>query len=137
MQDFRKLVVWREAHAHVLAVRNAANQFPRSGYSALKIQLTRAAESIPYNIVEGSSASTPKEFARFLEISIKSASETEYQLQLACEYGLMKEENWRKLSEQTVLLRKRLFRLREKVLEGKPTDGKPTDGKPTDGKPTE
>ena len=115
MQDFRKLIVWREAHAHVLAVRKATNRFPRSGYSALKLQLTKAVESIPYNIVEGSAASTQKEFARFLTISMKSASETEYQLELAHDYGLIKDKDWKALSEQTVIIRKRLYRLRKKV----------------------
>jgi len=115
MQDFRKLMVWHEAHAHVLAVRKATNAFPRSGYSPLKLQLTRAVESIPYNIVEGTGASSQKEFARFLEISIKSSSETEYQLQLAHDYGLIKDAEWKALSDQTVVIRKRLYRLMEKV----------------------
>jgi four helix bundle protein len=115
MQDFRKLTVWREAHAHVLAVRKATNAFPRSGYAPLKLQLTRSAESIPYNIVEGAGASSQNEFARFLDISIKSACETEYQLQLARDYGLIKEADWKALNDQTVVIRKRLYRLRQKV----------------------
>jgi S23 ribosomal protein. len=115
MQDFRKLTVWHEAHAHVLAVRKTTNRFPRSGYSPLKLQLTRAVESIPYNIVEGTGASSQKEFARFLEISIKSSSETEYQLQLAHDYGLIKDAEWKALNDQTVVIRKRLYRLMEKV----------------------
>jgi four helix bundle protein len=120
MQDFRKLIVWQEAHANVLAVRKAANGFPRSGYSALKLQLTRAVESIPYNIVEGAAASSQKEFARYLDISIKSSSETEYQLQLAHDYGLIKDAEWKVLNDQTVVLRKRLYRLREKVQNEEP-----------------
>ncbi|HUQ21147.1 MAG TPA: four helix bundle protein [Gemmatimonadaceae bacterium] len=115
MQDFRKLEVWHQAHAHTLAVRKATNGFPRSGYSSLKLQLTRAAESIPYNIVEGCGASTRKEFARFLDISIKSSSETEYQLQLAYDYGVIKEKHWKELSDETIIIRKRLYRLKKKI----------------------
>lgn len=43
--------------------------------------MIRAAESITTNIVEGCGAATRREFARFLDISIKSTSELEYQLQ--------------------------------------------------------
>jgi four helix bundle protein len=44
-------------------------------YTELKSQITRAAESTGYNIVEGSADATRKEFARFLDVSIKSTSE--------------------------------------------------------------
>jgi four helix bundle protein len=43
--------------------------------------MLRAAESIPFNIVEGCGAHTRKDFARFLDISIKSSLELEAQLQ--------------------------------------------------------
>jgi four helix bundle protein len=56
--------------------------FPRTGYRSLREQIVAAAESIPFNIAEGCGASSQKEFARFLEISIKSANELEAELQL-------------------------------------------------------
>ena len=115
MQDFRRLIVWQEAHAHALAVRKATDRFPKSGYSALKLQLTRSVESIPYNIVEGAGSSSQKDFARFIDISIKSACEAEYQLQLAHDYGLIKDADWKALNDTTVVLRKRLYRLMQRV----------------------
>src|SRR5687767_9939351 len=63
MQDFHRLDVWERAHSLALAVRQATRAFPRTGYADLKSQLTRAAESIATNIVEGCAAATPKEFA--------------------------------------------------------------------------
>jgi four helix bundle protein len=116
MQDYRKLLVWRKAHALVLNVKKSSQRFPRSGYSPLKLQLTRSAESIPFNIVEGCGASSRKEFARFLSISIKSANETEYQLTLARDYSVMTTTDWKFLSEETVAIRKMLCVLRKKVL---------------------
>lgn len=117
MQDFRKLKVWQEGHAHILNVRNATNRFPRSGYATLKNQLIGAAESITFNIVEGCGAATQKEFARFLDISIKSSSEVEYQLELGHDYGILPDNEWEALSETTVKIRKMLYQLRKRVIE--------------------
>ncbi|HEX6576605.1 MAG TPA: four helix bundle protein, partial [Gemmatimonadaceae bacterium] len=100
----------------VLKVRDAINRFPRSGYSPLKEQLKRSSESIPFNIVEGCGARSQADFARFLDFSIKSASETEYQLELARSYKIMSEEAWKDLSSATVEIRKMLCGLRKKVL---------------------
>jgi len=116
MQDYRRLLVWKKAHAHVLNVRDATSRFPRSGYANLKMQLMNSCESIPFNIVEGCGATTQAEFARFLSISIKSASETEYQLELARDYTVMKTAEWEKLSSSTIEIRKMLCGLRKKVL---------------------
>lgn len=116
MQDFRKLRVWRKAHILALRVRPATRTFPKTGYSALKSQMTTAAESIAFNIVEGCGTDSQKEFARFLEISIKSSSELEYQLQLATDYGVLPPPQSTKLTKRTVDVRKMLCGLRKKVL---------------------
>ncbi len=116
MQDFRRLDVWRKAHALALDVRRVSKGFPRSGYAALRSQLTRAAESVPSNIVEGCFAASQREFARYLEISVKSAGELEYHLQLAYDYGVLRNRNWRSLTASTVEVRRMLLGLRKKVL---------------------
>jgi four helix bundle protein len=116
MQDFHNLKVWARAHAHAINVRKAARQFPRSGYASLLRQMTTAAESITFNIVEGCGSSSQKEFARFLEISIKSAFELEYQLQLALDYGVLRIDRHTDLSQETIAIRKMTFSLRKKVL---------------------
>lgn len=85
VQDYRRLLAWEKAHALALAVRQATHRFRRSDYAALRMQAIRAAESIPSNIVEGCYAASRKDFARFLDISIKSTGELEYRLQLAHE----------------------------------------------------
>ena len=80
MQDFRQLLVWKRAHAFALDVRGVVESMPR-GYSDLKAQITRAAQSIVNNIVEGCGAASRLEFARYLDISIKSTSQVDYQLE--------------------------------------------------------
>jgi four helix bundle protein len=116
MQDFRRLVVWQRAHAFVLDVRRATDAFPRAGHAALKSQIRRAAESIASNIVEGCAAASRKDFARYLDISIKSASEVDYQLQLARDLGVLGHDAWKPLAREVVELRKMLSGLRRTVL---------------------
>ena len=117
MQDFRRLLVWQRAHAFALDVRRVTDAFPRVGYADLKSQLRRAAESIVSNIVEGCAASSRKEFARFLDISIKSTSEVDYQLQLARDLGVLRHARWKPLAQEVVELRKMLSALRRTVLD--------------------
>jgi len=116
MQDFRKLRVWKRAHAFAVEVRQVVRSFPRRGYSDLKSQIIRAAESIVSNIVEGCGAATRAEFARFLDISIKSTSEVDYRLELARDLGALSRREWTPLSTDVVQIRKSLFALRREVL---------------------
>lgn len=116
MQDFRRLRVWQRAHAFALAVRRATDGFPRTGYAELRSQLRRASESIATNIVEGCAAASRLEFARFLDIAIKSASEVDYQLQLARDLGVLTHDVWEPLAREAVELRKMLSGLRRTVL---------------------
>ena len=117
MQDFRRLLVWQRAHAFALDVRRVTDAFPRVGYADLKSQLRRAAESIVSHIVEDCAASSRKEFARFLDISIKSTSEVDYQLQLARDLGVLRHARWKPLAQEVVELRKMLSALRRTVLD--------------------
>lgn len=120
MQDFRKLKVWRRAHELALGVRRAGRSFPRSERGTLKKQMISSAESVVFNIVEGCGASGSKESARFLDISIKSTCELEYQLELAVEAELLKESVGVPLGDEAVEIRKMLCGLRRKVLERRP-----------------
>lgn len=116
MQDFRRLLVWQRAHAFALAVHRATDGFPRTGYAELRGQIRRASESIASNIVEGCAAASRREFARFLDIAIKSASEVDYQLQLARDLGVMAHDRWEPLAREIVEVRKMLSGLRRTVL---------------------
>jgi four helix bundle protein len=116
MQDFENLKVGHKANALAVQVRKATFKFPRSGYASLKAQTTDAAESIVINIAEGCGASTPKEFARYLDISIKSTTELEEELRLARDYEILRVPDWEGLKKDTVEVRKMLCGLRRRVL---------------------
>lgn len=116
MQDFRKLEIWQEAQQLAVDIRRATRGFKRAGHGALASQLTRAAESIVLNIVEGCGASTPREFARFLEMGVKSAIEVESGVELSLHYGILPKPEWQRLTDSIVSLRRRTWALRKKVL---------------------
>ena len=116
VQDFRRLRVWQRAHIFVLEIRRATEAFPRVGYSEMKSQIRRAAESIASNIVEGCAAASRKEFARYLDISIKSSSEVEYRLQLARDLKLLRRDAWEPLANEVIALREMVSALRRAVL---------------------
>ena len=116
MQDFRQLRVWQRAHALAIEARRTTETFPRTGYAELKSQITRAADSIASNIVEGCAAASRQEFARFLDISIKSASELDYRFQLARDLDVLRYDVWKSLARDVVEIRKMLSGLRRTVL---------------------
>ena len=90
MQDFRKLKVWQKSHLLALDVYAKTATFPKAETFGVAAQTRRAAVSIAANIAEGSARRGDKEFARFLYISLGSASELEYFTILIADLGLLK-----------------------------------------------
>jgi len=98
MKDFRQLKVWEKSHQLALAVYKATKEFPKEELYGLTSQIRRASMSIPTNIAEGCGRNTDAEFARFLQIAMGSASETEYQLLLSHDLGFINKEQYDKLN---------------------------------------
>ena len=61
--------------------------FPEEESFGLTAQMRRAAVSVPSNIAEGAARSSPRDFIRFLYITLGSISELETQLLLSRELG--------------------------------------------------
>lgn len=116
MQPIDGIQAWHRANALCVEIRRASRTWRRQGYSTLVTQTTRAAESIGMNIAEGAGTQTRKEFARFLDMAIRSASEVESQLRLAREYGVLHHDHWRGLSNEAVEIRKMIFGFRRSLL---------------------
>ena len=116
MRDFRHIRAWQRAHALSLAINRLSRDFAEKGEADLLTQLRKAARSIAANIVEGCGAVTHKEFARYLDISIKSANETEYHLLDAHDLGLISEADWRRYTAETIEVRKMIYAYREAIL---------------------
>ena len=75
----------------------------------------KTAESVPFTLVEGCGAFTQKEMARFVEMSIKSTNELEYQLFLARDYGVLPRKDWKSLTVETIEIRRMLCGLRRRI----------------------
>ena len=71
--------------------------------------------SIPTNIVEGTGQRSGREFARFLDIALKSTSELEYHLMLSREIRVITVNDFESLSAQAIEVRKMLYGLRTRV----------------------
>lgn len=115
MQDYHRIRAWKKAHALAIDIHRLAKGFPR-GYGSLRSQIMRSAESVPFTIVEGCGAATPKEFARFLDMSIRSLSEIEGQLELGNDYGIIADLDYHARAEDVRVIRKMTWSLRERVL---------------------
>jgi four helix bundle protein len=97
MKDFRQLKVWEKAHQVALAIYKATKEFPKEELYGLTSQIRRASMSIPTNIAEGCGRNTDADFARFLQMAMGSASETEYQLILARDLEFLSQASYEKL----------------------------------------
>ncbi len=95
MMPFERLQAWKACDDLAVAVYKATETFPRHELYALTSQLRRAAFSAAANIAEGSAKRGPREFRRFLDISIGSLSEIAYGLHIAKRLGYLTLEKWR------------------------------------------
>ena len=108
MRDFRNLRVWERAHHLALEVNELLAHLPRRGFTHVARQAQRAALSISANIVEGCGHDAPREFSRYLRISLASANELEYHLLAARDLGLLALEVHRRLESDTQRLKRML-----------------------------
>lgn len=75
MHNFKKLKVYERAIEFATRVYQLTERFPSHELYGLVSQLRRAACSIALNIAEGSGNPGGREFARFLDYSIRSGYE--------------------------------------------------------------
>jgi four helix bundle protein len=115
MQDFKKLLVWRKAHALALNADRLTGQIRRADRLTLRSQILRASMSIPANIVEGRAKSSEKEFARFLKIALSSSAELEYHLIVAKDLRAIDQKAFLSMLEQTLEIRMMLHGLLKRI----------------------
>ncbi|MGH7652729.1 MAG: four helix bundle protein [Gemmatimonadaceae bacterium] len=115
MADYKKLLVWRKAHALALNAHRAAGNMRGSEFAGFRSQISRSAFSIAANIVEGREQRAETGFARYLRIALGSASELEYHLRAARDIDALTEDEHAALSEQVTEVRMMLHGLLRRV----------------------
>lgn len=115
MQDFRKLKVWQRAHELTLEVYRATAAFPKSEAYGITSQIRRSCSSVPANVAEGCGRGGDADFARFLQMAMGSASETEYHLLLAHDLSFLADGDYNRLSAKVTDVKRMLSSLLSKL----------------------
>lgn len=113
--NFKKLQVWKESIDLIEITYQTTKDFPVSEKFGLISQLNRCSVSIASNIAEGSSKSSNKHFAQFLEISLGSSFEWETQMIISNKLGYIAEKEFCKFEERISLIQRKLNRLIDKL----------------------
>ena len=103
---FTDLVTWQEAHKLVLSIYKITNQFPSKEKFSLTSQIRRSAISLTSNIAEGFSRNTNKDKYQFYSVALGSLTELQNQVFIARDVGYIKDEEFKKLVEQTIKIHK-------------------------------
>ncbi|MEJ2186919.1 MAG: four helix bundle protein [Gemmatimonadota bacterium] len=115
MRVFWKLDVGLRAHALTREVYQETRAFPEDERFALTAQIRRAAYSIGANIAEGCGRRTDRDFARFLDMALGSASELEYLCLLARDLGYLEPAMHRRLRDHILDVKRMLHGLARAV----------------------
>jgi four helix bundle protein len=80
-KTYKDLLIWKNAFHVSLLIIKLLNELPKNtSHQVIKYQVTRSSMSIGANIAEGYGRYGPKEYQRYMQISLGSANETDYWL---------------------------------------------------------
>lgn len=115
MLKYKEFHFWERSRVLAIEIYKITNSFPSSEQFGLTSQMRRSAVSIPSNIAEGCSRSSPKDLRRFLEISIGSAFELETQLNIAFNCGFLNESEFERLQIEIEEVTKKIVKYRSRI----------------------
>ncbi len=120
MQSAKNLHVYAKALELAKVVYRITTAFPGEERFGLTSQMRRAGVSIGSNIAEGCGRRGDKEHLGYLHIALGSASELEFQCELAIELGYVRSDDLGQLLGQVVAVKRMLSRLIKAIAEKKP-----------------
>ena len=108
MKNHEDLKVWQAAHALTIELYRLTEAFPRAEMFGLTSQIRRSAASIGANLAEGCGRWGEGDLARFVQISMGSASELQNHLRLAKDLGFVRADDYEINLKALVSVRKML-----------------------------
>lgn len=114
--SYRKLNVYIKIRKWILNVYALLKKFPKEEQYALCDQLRRSAISVCSNVAEGSSRSSKKEFAHYIEISYGSLMEAQSQLELSQMLGYISDSDLKEVEVITYEIARMLSGLRSSLI---------------------
>ena len=108
IKNFKELIIWQKSHELTKKIYQTTFTFPREELYGLTSQIRRASSSVPTNIAEGCGRNSDAELARFLEISMGSASELEYLLLLTYDLKMLKTLEYNNLVKEVTEIKRML-----------------------------
>jgi four helix bundle protein len=102
-----------------LLVYELTARFPASEKYGLTAQIRRAAASVAANLAEGCGRDTDSELARYARIALGSASELDYHLFLARDLGYLPLEDYRRVADEIVGVRRMLASLITRITDSR------------------
>jgi four helix bundle protein len=100
-----------QSHELVLQIYTETRDLPRDEWFGLRLQLRRAAVSIPSNLVEGTARVGDAEYGNLCNIARGSAAEVTYLIGLATALGYLKDPAATTLANTSVSVVRQLERL--------------------------
>ena len=94
---YQRLRAWQSCHQLALATYRVTQSFPKSEMYGMTSQMRRAAFSAAANLAEGSAKRGPREFRRFLDITLGSLAEMSYAILFVRELGYLSDADWKEL----------------------------------------
>lgn len=116
INSFRDLRVWQLGMEIVEQIYRLTQGFPASEMYGLTSQMRRAAVSIPSNIAEGHTREHSKEYLHHLSMAQASLAELQTQVEIARRLNYISLEQLNQTVEQSVLLSKQLYALRNALI---------------------
>lgn len=118
-KSYHKLIVYQKSKDLILFTYKITRAFPSDERFILVPQMRRCSISIAANVVEGYSKSTPKDFARFIDISIGSINELEFFFEIALELKYINSRNYKISEEKIIEVKKLLYSFQRSLRESR------------------
>lgn len=115
IKTYRDLIVWQKSMIFVSDIYRITKNFPKNEEFTLISQLRRASISIPCNIAEGFGRKSPKEFIRFLNISIGSLFEVQTQIDISLEQNYISNITYKNIFEKSREIERMICSLISKI----------------------